>query len=288
MKHLEDQFFEYAAGEMDPIQAEKFWAGLSAAERAELSELKEMLQGLQELRNDVPECQLSPERLKYAIDAVGVKPKKSFWKWHPWLPAAALGSLVSIAFLVQTMRPAGLPPVPEGVSLAELDGAVAGSGPIGSAPRYEMPKIGSSPTLSPAGPVTTTTPPESRPTTVAQVTRPDVDGTVQPTRESTPRRAKRRKPQRVMTVADNRPVKRPIESMAIPMANNPAGIQARGTGGDANASSPAAATIATPIDGALSESPEGSVTVVTLDDQQTSVVQTATEVKKSNDVVIGS
>ncbi len=277
MNRNNDQIFEYASGELDGVAAERFLAGLSAAERAEAEKLRIAFMGLRELRDDVPECQLSPERLRAALDADSAKQKRPFWVWKPWMPAAALGSLVGVAFLVNSMQPQPASDVPPGVSIARLDGAMAGNGPIGSkVTRQES--INANPETVTTAPVPTleVQPPKEKP--AAAPVESEVQG-----KKPSYRKANRKRPQRrPMVVADARPV--PTIDASIAKAS---GMEAM----DRNAALSGSGAPAM-MPGGMEAVPDPTstqpVTIVRVDEQSGEAVQQAVEVKKSNDVVIGS
>ena len=115
----EDRLIELAFGEATPQEAEQLQMNAQSDPRlAEtLRSYKEMREGLSALR-DVPEMQLSCDRLRDAILAGGLKEPR-FGGWTTWLAAPAI---VAVAFAVTLMVRRPAVPLPGGgVSVAQMD-----------------------------------------------------------------------------------------------------------------------------------------------------------------------
>lgn len=135
----EDRLIELAYGELSPQEAEQLRASAENDPRlaATLRSYCEMREGLSALK-EVPEMQLSCDRLRDAILAGGLKePRFQGWSWlaAPALVAAAFG----ITLLVR--RPATV--LPLGTSIAQVD--------TKSAPVELSPEVGSFNATSPLG-----------------------------------------------------------------------------------------------------------------------------------------
>ena len=93
-KNRRDQILNMAFGEREPESV--LYESLSAEEKAELETLREMRQGLLSLQ-EVPECQLSSERLRGAILSNAVK-KKPVLVWSFAGGAIAFVAVAIVAF----------------------------------------------------------------------------------------------------------------------------------------------------------------------------------------------
>lgn len=130
MKRREDELIELAFGELDGARAEELRSECSCDPKARqaLSDYQEMREALRCLK-DIPEMQMSSERLRDAILKEGLKPHRAPWfNWNllAWPAAACL----MVAIGVNTVhRLQGSAPSAEPMIVAKGDTSLAGISP---------------------------------------------------------------------------------------------------------------------------------------------------------------
>lgn len=108
MKRDENKLIELAFGELDAHEAEVLRRELAADAEAEkfVADFEALRLDMRQLDNDIPEHQLSTERLRHAILNQGlheVPRKRASWLSWFWMPAAAAS--VTLALLTVLNRP---------------------------------------------------------------------------------------------------------------------------------------------------------------------------------------
>lgn len=154
----EEQLIELAFGDISAGEAERLRQEISADPKA-----SETLRTYEELRSsigglrDVPEMQLSRERLRHAILAGGLKESRN-WNLQ-WLGAPVAIAAVAFAFTLVARRPALPLPAGQGLVATQNAGDVEIRGFDPTIERIEAPSLLGSPKL---GPVTFDDKPEPR------------------------------------------------------------------------------------------------------------------------------
>jgi hypothetical protein len=112
----EELLIELAFGDLDAAEAERLRSELSSdpTQQATLRSYEELRASIGGLR-DVPEMQLSRERLRDAILAGGLRETRRYDRWA-WLGAPVAIAAVAFAFTMIVRQPAV--PLPSGVALA--------------------------------------------------------------------------------------------------------------------------------------------------------------------------
>lgn len=93
MKTRKDQLIEFAFGELS--DTEKQSLSLTASEKKELEGLASLCADLRALR-DVPECQISTERMRDAVLKAEIRQRRD---WRRWLPLTAVPAAAALALL---------------------------------------------------------------------------------------------------------------------------------------------------------------------------------------------
>lgn len=100
-----DHLYEIAFDGTDH-ELEQFLASASESAKVEISELSQLKADLKSLR-DIPECQLSTERLKEGILGSKVAPApKRYQRWQNWLPLASAVAMGIFLYNLPKDRPA--------------------------------------------------------------------------------------------------------------------------------------------------------------------------------------
>ena len=100
MKTRKDQLIECAFGELSA--AEKQGLNLSAAEREEMNAFASLRADLRALR-EVPDCQISTERMRDAVLKSEIRQRQD---WRRWLPLAAVPVAAALALVALNLAKA--------------------------------------------------------------------------------------------------------------------------------------------------------------------------------------